>query len=266
VKRLVLFFCIAFGFTWIVWGARLYIGSAAGIDVSSHLLNLLDTIGLFGPFVGAVLVTLSVSGVGGLRRFLKESFRWRLHPIWYLLPLLTGGAIFAAAILIQSLVEGKPFSVSFQVPAAGLIIVFNQLWVMIGEETGWRGFALPRMLEKMGALGAALSLGVIWAAWHLPLFLLPGSNQYGSPFATYTLAMMGWSIIHVMLFLRSGGSILPNMLFHGATNTWIFILVLPQGLELYFAVVLAMVVGVSISLLPKPLFRKKREALKPTLP
>jgi uncharacterized protein len=265
MKRLLLFFCIAFGFTWVMWGARLAFWTGEGSDVFPPLLKLLDTVGLFGPFVGAVLVTLYFSGVGGLRRFFRDAFRWRIHPIWVLLPLLAGGAIFAAAMLLQSLVEGKPFSVSFQVPAAGFIVVFNQLWVMVGEETGWRGFALPRMLEKMGALGAALSIGVIWAAWHLPLFMLPGSNQYGSPFATYMLAMMGWSVIHTLLYLRNGGSILPNMLFHGATNTWIFILVLPQGLEPYFAIVLALAAVVSIYFLPRPFFRKKQEALKPTV-
>jgi uncharacterized protein len=263
MKSLVLFFGIAFGFTWIMWGARLAIESGMGSGVSPSLVRLLDTIGLFGPFVGAVLVTLHFSGFGGLRRFIQVIFRWQIHRVWYFLPLLTGGAIFITAMLIQSVVEVKPFSVLFQVPAAGFIVLFNQLWVMIGEETGWRGFALPAMLEKLGPLLSALSLGIIWAAWHLPLFWMPGSNQYGSPFLMYMLAMMGWSMIHTLLYTRSGGSIIPNMLFHGATNIWIFILVLPQGLEPYFALVLAVVAVSAIILLPRPLLRKREEVIQP---
>jgi len=86
------------------------------------------------------------------------------------------------------------------------------------------------------------------------LFLIPDSNQYGTPFITYTLALMAYSVIHTFLFTRSGGSVLPNMLFHGATNTWIFILVLLPGLEPYFALVLTLAAVGAIFLLPRPLF------------
>src|SRR3546814_20952371 len=47
----------------------------------------------------------------------------------------------------------------------------------LGEELGWRGFALPRLLELMDARRASLLLGLVWAVWHLPAFFLSTLSQ-----------------------------------------------------------------------------------------
>lgn len=76
---------------------------------------------------------------------------------------------------------------------------------------------MPRLLEWYSPVTAGLVLGVIWAAWHLPLFL---TEEWGSDTSLvwFLLSVLGLSVIMTWLFLRRGRSVIPAMLFHGGTN------------------------------------------------
>lgn len=94
------------------------------------------------------------------------------------------------------------------------------------EELGWRGFALPLLLERLGSpLKASLALGVIWHAWHLPREV--PALMAGVPLGTFVagqawfLALtVGLSVLATWAFLETGGSVLPAVLIHGGTNVW----------------------------------------------
>jgi membrane protease YdiL (CAAX protease family) len=90
--------------------------------------------------------------------------------------------------------------------------------VQAGEELGWRGYALPRMADRMGLAAASVVLGVIWAAWHLPLFFLPGANTFGQSFPLYLTQVVAASVALAWLFTNSHGGLLLPMLFHAAIN------------------------------------------------
>lgn len=104
------------------------------------------------------------------------------------------------------------------------------------EEIGWRGLALPMLQRRMVPFWAALVLGLIWAIWHLPAFLLSGTPQSAwsiSPFFVGTVAL---SIIVTPLFNSSRGSILLPAFFHlqlinplwpdaQPYDTWLFVAV-----------------------------------------
>ena len=98
-----------------------------------------------------------------------------------------------------------------------LAIVFSTP-VQAGEEIGWRGFALPRLAERVGLGGASLILGVVWAAWHLPFFYMAGTDNYGQSFPAFVLAVTGLSATLAWLYLRTGGSLFATMLLHAASN------------------------------------------------
>jgi membrane protease YdiL (CAAX protease family) len=87
-----------------------------------------------------------------------------------------------------------------------------------GEEIGWRGFALPRLSERIGLAGASLVLGVIWAMWHLPLFLIAGTDSTGQSLSFFVLSVTAISVAFAWLYARTGGSLLLVMLMHAATN------------------------------------------------
>ena len=80
----------------------------------------------------------------------------------------------------------------------------------LGEEPGWRGYALPKMLERQGALAASLMLGVLWAAWHLPLGLVGDLTVYGSIHAVLAAVVFTW------LWQNTRGSVLLAILMHAS--------------------------------------------------
>lgn len=97
--------------------------------------------------------------------------------------------------------------------------------LVVGEEIGWRGFALPRLLERFDPWSASAVLGVMWALWHLPLFYLPGMPQYGTPFSSYFPYLISLSIVLTVLAQKTGGSVAVATVFHGAVNTLGFVTV-----------------------------------------
>jgi membrane protease YdiL (CAAX protease family) len=122
----------------------------------------------------------------------------------------------------------------------------------VNEEPGWRGFALPRLQARFGHLGAALTLGVLWAGWHLPLFLIHGWS--GLPVWAYVIMMTGLSVLMTFAFNISRSSILVSIWMHAIFNTC-FILLLgllanaplrPHSLLIYLASILVLPLAIIV--------------------
>ncbi len=90
--------------------------------------------------------------------------------------------------------------------------------VQAGEEIGWRGFALPRLSDRMGLPAASVVLGVLWAAWHIPLFFSTAGDTYGQSFPVYLVGVTALSVVLAWLYWRSGGSLILTMFAHAAIN------------------------------------------------
>ena len=91
----------------------------------------------------------------------------------------------------------------------------------LGEELGWRGYALPRLLRRQSIFWSGLIIGMIWALWHLPLFWVPssGSGSGWSDFVWFFFQLTGWSLMLAWLYARTNGNLLLCVLFHAAINT-----------------------------------------------
>jgi membrane protease YdiL (CAAX protease family) len=128
-----------------------------------------------------------------------------------------GGAWAAAAP--PSLTEGAGGG---PLPVLTLLLFFVALAVTdgLGEETGWRGFVLPRLLERHPALPVSLGLGMIWALWHLPLFWTAGAPLEGRSVALQLLALPALSVLYTWVFQHTRGSLLLAVLLHAASNLW----------------------------------------------
>jgi CAAX protease family protein len=207
------FFLIAYAISWTGWlviFAR-HFSFLAGSGFWFYLLAVL------APHISAVLCMALERGADGLRTFYRLVFR-RVRWLWGLAALAVPPLLNLAQdglVLGLHLPHGPFFK---HPPRTVTILVLGQLAVILGEEPGWRGFALPRLIKNPGPKLGTLVLGVLWAFWHLPLFLIPGTAQYGTPFWPFVITLIAWSMVITLLVLQSRASVIPAMLFHLSAN------------------------------------------------
>ncbi len=165
---LLLFFAGTFALSWLPWGAALL----AGGDIGRPLPHLLFVVGAFGPSAVAALLWLAGRRRPPGRNPFRTAHRWLLPA------LLLGAAGPIAAALVDGSVDLA--AAGSTVTAMGgplLLIGFVLLTGPLAEEFGWRGYAQPRLRATLAPAPTAVLLGVAWAAWHVPLFLLTGTSQ-----------------------------------------------------------------------------------------
>jgi uncharacterized protein len=174
----------------------------------------------FSPLVSAIVVVSIAEGLPGLARLGRRVIRWRVNWIWYAaaigVPLLVyvaaTGLNLAAGAPAPSLDQFHPWYAVFLVFALG---VLNPLEGPLGEEPGWRGFALPRLQSRWSPLVTAAVMGLLITAWHLPLVFLP-QFDLSLPDILTTILVTFW---YTWLFNRTGGSVLLTLIAHAAEGT-----------------------------------------------
>jgi uncharacterized protein len=172
-----------------------------------------------GPLVAALIVLAITEGWAGLRDLGSRMIRWRVGWIWYAVAIgLPLGVHLLTVALNVGLGAGDPSLAQFS-PLSGIIVVFalrlvSPLDVPVGEEPGWRGFALPRLQADRSPLLATLILGVLVAIWHAPL-LLP---QYGLR-PLELLTTVGVTVWYSWLFNHTGGSVFMTIVAHATEGT-----------------------------------------------
>lgn len=214
---MIAFFTLAYGFSWAML-LTLY----GLLRLPAALVILLQTL---GPTLAALVTASVLEGSAGRRRLLARVRIWRVARRWYLFALVV---IPTVCVLAAVALPGAFVGLGGQ-SAAKLGIEFLAL-VIVGfvsgplfEEPGWRGFALPHLEAQMGALRGTLVLGALWAAWHLPQFLVPEwakENGGLSPTLVVTFLLMVVAIAPVLtwLFNRTNGSLFLAMLAHSSIN------------------------------------------------
>lgn len=210
------YFVLAFAFTWAFWwlavlGARGVIPTLPGFVV----------IGTFGPMVAAVILTAHESGRAGVRSLLGRAVRWRVAPIWYGVALLGPILLYAAAMALNVALGGQPPDLLALIGALPIVLaisVYMLLFVALGEEVGWRGYALPALQARYGALLASVILGAIWALWHLPQFFNPNTFYSNLPFVLQLAIQIPFAILITWVYNSTRGSVLMAMLLHAVFN------------------------------------------------
>jgi len=130
-------------------------------------------------------------------------------------------AVLAVAAVSLNVMLGAPApteAVLAGVVALPMVFVFRLVFSgPLGEELGWRGYALPRLQVGRSALSASLILGVIWATWHLPFYLSGASSL--AAFASTWISTFAATIVITWLFNNTNGSVLLTMLLHASNGT-----------------------------------------------
>lgn len=213
LRALAPFMAISFGLAWSIIGLYVFVPdgmtSFFGQLSGNHPLFFLA---VYSPAIAAFVLVAWHGGVGGVRCFLGRVLIWRCSWGWYAFVLLGVPLIFVMGSAIRGnlLTEAVPFS---SIGAATLALILAAFKGPV-EEFGWRGMALPLLQRKLAPLWASLVLGMIWGLWHLPAFLLSGTQQSEWSFAAFFVGCLAISVIATALFNQSGGSILLTAFFH----------------------------------------------------
>ncbi|WP_375425793.1 lysostaphin resistance A-like protein [uncultured Friedmanniella sp.] len=242
------FFGLTFGLTWgvaaLVLLARPQVEAVTGeFGTSSPLYYL----AVYAPSLSAVVLTAVRTGRSGLEELASRLLRRRVSPGWYALVLLAWPFADLLARLLEEIVTERPLGPlllsgipptplhSWYLAPAMLLATLLLDAGPLGEELGWRGYALPRLVRgRLGRLGSAAVLGLVWGAWHLPAFLISGTFQHDERMGVLWLILgtVLSSLIMTWLYLRTGGNILlAGILVHLMNNStvsslWAFDLVM----------------------------------------
>ena len=184
----------------------------------AHHYPLVGVLALLCPAVAAYL-TAAACGNQELEKLKERLTHWRVHLRWYLVALLLPLPVSLLARFLEKTWGAQGPISPAPITWLGLIVFV----MVVGEEIGWRGFALPTLLSRTGPVRASFAIGLIWAVWHLPLFFMDSMPQYGSPFGAYVVYTTALSIILTYFGARTAGSVLIATVFHGAVNTLIFV-------------------------------------------
>ena len=169
-----------------------------------------------GPFLAAIVTVAVVGGRKGVRAYFRRLIRWRVGVGWYVVAFLAPVAGWAIVAYVNVLL-GAAAPTRAQLAGWSLIVTATLGFLInpLGgawEEPGWRGYALPLLLRRHSALVASAVLGVMWALWHLPLFL---TGLIPWPDAALVFAL---SFVFTAIYLRTAGSVLIAFLLHASIN------------------------------------------------
>jgi uncharacterized protein len=237
---LVVFLVATFTWSWTLWTL------ASRWELPGAWADGLVVAGRFGPSLAAIAVTLAAAGRDGLAALLAPFRRWRA-PIWLWLVVVFGPIVVVlAAIGLASLLGTPPGPFNDPGTAYLVVPVFVVILVAggpLGEELGWRGFALDRLQHRTNPVAASVLLGVMWGLWHLPLFRDPTQVQASLPILLYLGQTTSTAVLYTWLWNRTRS--LPMVLvLHTVTNlaAGVFPLLRPEAadhLAFGFAVTIA---------------------------
>lgn len=220
-----LYFLLAYAFSWAI---EIPVALSVQGVISTQVPPALYYFASFGPSLAALVVVIATEGLPGLRRLFGGLAKWRVGKGYAFFAILTPPILFAAAVLVSRLLQGTWPNLSLlanidYLPRLGVLGVLG-LWLLtfgLGEEMGWRGFALPRLQATRSAFSAALIIGVLHSFWHLPAFFF--RDTYTAMGLLLGLPMLFVSVVSasiIMTWLYNGtrGSLLMIVLFHGLFN------------------------------------------------
>jgi membrane protease YdiL (CAAX protease family) len=268
---LITFFVLAYALSWSLESPLVFLRDFVTDTQVLVLVILASNV----PSAVAIVLTAVVLGRGVLRKLLGRLLIWRVNPLWYLMVVLGPVALAGGVVALNAFVGGPALSLGMPLLGAAVFLAFSIFpGSALGEEIGWRGYALPRLQAGRSALSASLILAPIWAVWHLPLWLagwLQGEPFRTPPlYAAFVVSAFAMSVILTWVYNSTEGSLLMMVLLHAAANLPVTLFIDELGTRatvpvlLYFGLTVGAAIMVIIVAGPKHLSRKHHKQEEPS--
>lgn len=204
-RRAFVFFGVTYAFSWTLF--------AVGHVTQTLAVVLL---GVWGPSLVATGLTLYSHRLDGLRSMLARFGRVGVGIQWWVVLLLLPAIVHLVGRSLWQLLGtgGLNVQVWFSIPT----VITSFLLAGLGEELGWRGFALPRLQRSFSPLIASLILAGAHFFWHLPTYWL-GQGIHNVPMLYAFAFIVPWTIVYTWIYNRTGGSLVFAVGFHAVSNT-----------------------------------------------
>ena len=212
-KTLLSFLALTFGLSWVPMALfMIFPDQLTPIFGEISTSNPFFLLAVYAPGISGIFLIWRYYGLKGLGSFFRRLFIWRAPIQWWLFLLLGIPVIVYMAAAIKGTIS-EPFRfVPWYLVFPALIQ--SLLLGPMGEEFGWRGLFLPLLQRRFSPFWASLILGVVWAIWHAPAFLMSGTPQSAWSFGPFFIGLVAITVIMTPLFNASRGSLLVAILYH----------------------------------------------------
>ena len=222
---LISFFVLTYAVTWTLWAPLVVFRD----QIPGPLVLVLLVLGSNVPSVLGILFVALLRGRSGVRILLGRLLRARIGLRWYL-AVVALAVPALCAVWVSTLLGGPSPVVVTTISAVVVSFLFSIFpGSAVGEELGWRGFALPRLQARHSALAASLIVGAAWGIYHFPLFLLGSPTRPLALFLPFAIGAVIMSIFYTWMYNGTGGSLLMVVLLHAATNLPLTVVYAPLG-------------------------------------
>ena len=217
-KYIAIYYAIAYGISWILWSPLILGEEGLKWFHVAPPLPVVISVGTLGPLMACYMTHRLLTGNWRAVRLLPRD---KSRLFWLALgPMLV---MFCFFVIVPALISKGPPNTWRWHPGcvAGILVPmfnYNLLGGPLFEEFGWRGFLQPRLQQALPPWIAAVIVGVGWAAWHLPLFLVRGWSSSASP-PVFFLILVGLSMVMAFAFNASDKAVSVAILMHSAFNS-----------------------------------------------
>lgn len=266
-----LFFMLTYSSSWLLFGLAIFMGQ----PVTAPSIFLLLTLAISCPSIVSFVIVLWKYDPQKRHDFWQRLVDIRrIRLVWWMISFLSFPIIVAIAAGIDWLWGGDLPAVPtlrslFEQPLGIPIFLLMTFYGgPLSEELGWRGIALPEMQRRWGLLPASLVLGLIWAAWHIPGFFIPGTDQYNMGWLTLSFWLFLADILSMTLVIslsydQNNSSLLAPIVVHFSHNL-AYTLAAPLSTRTFaLFVMLGFLLAISLWLFKKQLVGEPIQSIKP---
>lgn len=207
------------------------LGAAPLALVAAGLLPAsFNQLGALSASAAGITLAAIDGGKKSVRDLLGRVLIWRVNAGWWLFVLLFPAVLTVGSLYLAGALSGKAASLAGVGPLYSLVplLLFLIVFAGLGEEFGWRGFAVPRVQVRHSALVTSLGIGILHSLWHTPLFFIEGVSQHEiaqqigflPALLGYTVLVTAGAVQSTWIFNNSKGSVLLVAVYHGALNAW----------------------------------------------